>query len=251
MVRISLPTIEQPESECGPAALWMVLRAYGLVISVDEIAAAASSPVKWRDWYYRLGTVALRKGFSATVQTLSTQILDPSWKRLSRAQLKRKLVLGRAFARKKASLPSAQQWRDPYLLVHPLAYELPEYDAALEFLAAGGAIAFEPLTTESIKQSLRRREPIIIGFNAPLLHGLPRSTGTRSDDLHGSDWEHVAVISGSNRRRLLIADTTRAYRRQDRYWIEADRLIEANLRQDLCTLMVGRPHAGQKKSISH
>jgi len=232
-MKIPLSRCKQLENECGPAALKSVLDYYNINVQLDDLTTEVSgqSPIKWRNWFYAMGSAALQRGLKAKVITLTTTIFDPTWYRLDKPQLLQKLKAELKVVQERLNTFKA---RDPYYFWHIPSYELAEIKAAISFIEHGGTIIFEPISKEKIFSYLRRRIPLLCGINPVLLHKIRRLP----NDVSGSAWGHIVTVSGYTRDKFWITDPSDWYAKKQIYQVDQDRLIESILRNDQQLLAV-------------
>ncbi len=247
MKKLNIKPILQIDDECAPACLATILEYFNIERSSDSIIKMIpkDSP-KWRDWLYWLGAVALRHQLAATVVTFSTQVIDPSWRNLSESKLLSKLRAELKFVR--SVMKSKKDPYQDYGLEHHPMVEYMELMAMINFLKAGGRIKIEPLTVALIESALASGNPVIASLDATILYrskrGLPKP-----DDVRGTTWGHVAVVSGFDSKNFYITDPSDWYSKQQKFSVPKDYLIEAVTRRDQNILIIkktpglGRPGA--------
>ena len=80
----------------------------------------------------------------------------------------------------------------------------------LEFLALGGVVRLEDLTTALIRRYLTSGRPILTGCSATYLHRTSREFGPQgvADDIRGQPQGHFVVLCGYDKetRQVLVAD---------------------------------------------
>jgi len=163
-----------------------------------------------------LGLHALRRGYEARLFTFNLRVFDPTWFGASKDYLVERL-----------RLRIEQETNDKRRLAG---------EAYLEFLAAGGELRFEDLTSALIRKYLKRGQPILTGLSATYLYRTPRERGTTKlewDDVHGEPTGHFVVLAGydAEERQVLVSDP---YHQNPlggahEYWVDVDRLVNAIL----------------------
>lgn len=230
--------IAQKTNECAPAALAMVLEFFGIAADDAKIAASVSSDSpKWRDWIYAMGLYARAQGLQATVPSLATQTIDPSWKDLSMDALKEKLTDELAFA------TAAEKGEEPYpfyFAEHTLRLEIPELRAAIAFLDAGGIIRVTPTSAALLDQHIRSGGFVIAAVDATIFYGVARGIGFDAHDTHGTTWGHVVLLHGVDDNEFHIADPATWFAKSQQYTVPKDQLIESVLRRDQNVLLLSR-----------
>jgi len=110
-------------------------------------------------------------------------------------------------------------------------------DAYIEFLAAGGTVHFEDLTTALLRKYLTKGVPIVAGLSSTYLYRCMREHGPKleDDDIRGDPQGHFVVLCGYDRenRTVLVADPMHpnpAFQGLT-YVVEIDRLV--------CSILLG------------
>lgn len=218
-LRLELDILTQPDdSSCGPTCLHAVYRYLGNPISLEGVLASAERLEDGGTLAVLLGYDALKRGYDATIYTYNLQVFDPSWRELGVEELTRKLE------------QQAELKTDKKLRAATRAY--------CRFLQAGGRVRFEDLNTTLIRRILARGVPVLTGLSSTYLYRTRRELeqGGRliSDDVLGHPMGHFVLLTGYDRtsRMILIADPwgiDETYPKSGRYWIGADRVLNAIL----------------------
>lgn len=219
---IKLNRLVQPRLECGPTALKMVMEYLsGKDYDLDEIIKDADSIQKYVDWDFKLGTAAIKRGFKATIFTLSIDFFDPTWHGLSRSQLLRKLRQRLKFVMKynKKDLHDGYIW---------WWYES-SLKAIIKFLEKGGKIVFKPITKELIISYLSKGVPVICPVNGSLMYGRKRFYRKTFDDVKGKYFGHVITATGYENNRFTLTDTYEGSKRNGLLKVDRDLLINSIL----------------------
>lgn len=188
---LRLDILPQPdETTCGPTCLHALYRYYGIQTDLATLIGEITRLENGGTLGVLLANHALRRGFSATIQTYNVRLFDPTWFSTPGVDLARKL---RAQARVKES---------KRLQASTKGY--------LEFLKLGGRVAFDDLTDETLFAPLSRGTPILTGLSATYLYRCPREYGDAGDfdDVRGVPQGHFVVLCGCDRRtrKVLVAD---------------------------------------------
>jgi hypothetical protein len=226
----------QPDDvTCGPTCLAQVYRYYGYDKGLRQVIDETARNADGGTLAVYLGTSALRNGFGATIYSYNLRVFDPTWRRLSRAALVRKLDRRLAVA----ASPKLRQALRAYA----------------EFLRLGGRVQFRELSKELLVRILGRRRPILCGLSATYLYQRKREHGKRYDDVRGMPVGHFVVISGYYPRtdRFVVRDPAShiPFSRSGKYSVEAQRLVAAILLGDVtydADLLVLTPSARRERS---
>lgn len=236
-VRLHITPIKQYDNECASACLTMVLKAYGVEVQQEEIIhqIPAETP-KWREWLYWVGVVARKYKCSAEIISMNTQILDPSWQKLSPQQLVSKLKKELMFIRNiKETKQEPYQY---YFKEHWIELEEWEIRAALSFLRVGGIINIISTTQQVISQKLSQGHLGIASVDAAILYQSVRGIPI-SNDVCGSTWGHVVVIAPSaSPFKVTVIDPADWYTPKQKFFIPYGLLIESILRRDQNILFI-------------
>ena len=177
--KLELEILAQPDdSSCGPTCLHAVYRYYGETIPLLQVIRETGMLETGGTLAVQLGIHALRRGYSAEINTYNLAVFDPSWFQTN-TDLAAKL-------RAQAAVKS-----DPRLQHATNAY--------LEFLALGGVIRMEELSTTLLRGHLAAGRPILTGLSATYLYECPREIGEtvlHYDDIHGQPTGHFVVLCG-------------------------------------------------------
>lgn len=230
----------QHPMECGPACLFAILKQYNINNITEEeiILMASKNSFKQRDWLYRLGVVAQKEGLKAYAITLSTSVIDLSWRKLKMADLLKKLKKRKLWFNKIKRNPKIVS--SEYLAEHELRINIAELEAMIEYIKQGGFIKLQPLTLEIIKKNISQNKYIIAALDATIAFNSPRILKNKVDDIKGSTWGHIIIINGYNNNKLKIANPSRKYTGRYYDWLDGEMVIEAIIRRDRDVLVVGK-----------
>jgi len=162
-----------------------------------------------------LGLHALRRGFRAQIQTYNLDVFDPTWFSNPRIKIEERL---------QAQLDVKGGGKIGLVT-----------RAYLDFMQAGGKLAFGDLTPGLLRRHLVRRRPILTGLSATWLYRSAREVGPpmRYDDVRGEPTGHFVVLVGydPNEREVFVADPLlpNPVSPDHIYSVEIDRLVNAIL----------------------
>ncbi len=229
----------QQPSECGPACLFAILKHYNINNITEEeiILMASKNSFKQRDWLYRLGIIAQKKGLKTSVITLSTSVIDLSWRKLKTVDLLKKLKKRKFWFDKIKRNPKIVSLE--YLAEQELQINIAEIEAMIEYIKEGGLIKLQPLTLEVIKKNITQDRYIIAALDATIIFNSSRILKNKVDDIKGSTWGHIVIINGYNNNKLKIANPSQRYTGRYYDWLDSDMVIEAIVRRDRNVLVVG------------
>jgi hypothetical protein len=209
--RIALDILSQPdETTCGPTCLHAVYRYYGDDISLKQVVSEAHLLEGGGTLEVLLACHALRRGYRATIYTYNLQVFDPTWFAHPHINLSAKL-------RQQIKVKSSKK-----LKVATQAY--------LEFLALGGRLRFQDLTTALLRKYLKRNQPILCGLSSTYLYHCAREFGAALDfdDIRGEPTGHFVVLCGYDlhNRHVFVADPLmHPSGKGQLYEVDIDRLI--------------------------
>ena len=214
----------QPDDvTCGPTCLKKVYHFYGRDVPLEQVLEGVDRDQEGGTLAVNLAIAALGRGFRARIISYNLRLFDPTWARLGREGLIEKLRLRIPHLRDAKSERAAR--------------------AYVQFLEAGGEMAFVELTPRLLKGILDSNRPILSGLSATYLYRMPRERHDPKthelldDDVAGDPVGHFVVISGYSQRgrRFTVRDPSAhaPTDRQGRVEVEAQRLINAILLGDL------------------
>jgi hypothetical protein len=180
----------QPDDiSCGPACLHGVYRYFGDELPLARLVGEIPMLEEGGTLEVLLGIHALRRGYRVRLFTYNLRVFDPTW------------------------------FRDPGMISTKLRAQIDAHPkpkvalasrAYVEFLALGGEIRFQDLTTALLREPLKRGIPILTGLSATFLHRSPRERpGTnQEDDVLGAPVGHFVVLCGYDpeSREVRVAD---------------------------------------------
>lgn len=228
-ILLDVQRFSQPDGvTCGPTCLAKVYRYYGYEKPLDDIIAETPRNPDGGTLAVNLGISALKNGFRPALYPFGLQIFDPTWRRLPRRELIKKLerryqaVSGRRFRR--------------------------AVSAYIAYLNLGGRIVFREPTIGLLVGLLRRGHPILTGLSATHLYRTPREYEERYDDVRGDPTGHFVVISGYHpgQNKFVVVDPFEnvPFNKSGKYQVAAERLIAAillgDVTYDAVLLVVGR-----------
>ena len=226
-MKLEIPIIYQQPKECGVACLQMVLSYYGNKVSTRKlIEACSTNSLKGGDWYFRLGSAAIRLGFQAEVITRTTRIFDPSWFNQTNSFLVDKLLA------EKEHFVSAKRGK----------WAINEVEAAIAFLENNGQLRFSPISRDLIIEHLDSQIPVIAPVNANLIiQGLKRRRSGQEDDVQGHKIGHVVLVIGYDDEHFIVNDPggdEMQLTKKASYKVDQDELVESVLRSDMHLLVI-------------
>jgi hypothetical protein len=162
-----------------------------------------------------LGSHALERGYKVTIHTYNLQVFDPTWFQEGALPVAGKL---RALAESRT---------DRKLRSAARAY--------IEYLALGGALRFEDLTSDLLRKYLKRGIPVLTGLSSTFLYRAARELpGTNdADDVRGHPAGHFVVLSGYREisREVRVSDPwhPNPVSAGGTYWVSMSRVINSIL----------------------
>lgn len=216
--RLHLEMLPQPNDfTCGPTCLHAVYNYHGKDLSLNQVINQVHYLDNGGTLAVLLGLDALKQGFKATIYTYNLYIFDPSWLKLKKKQIIKKLKL-QLEVKHSARLAMATK-------------------AYIEFLELGGKIKQKDLNPGLIRKFLRKDIPVLTGLNATYLYGCKRERDEGDkmvyDDIGGYSAGHFVVLCGYDKQKktVLVADPLHNNPTfNDQYYeVKLERLINAIL----------------------
>ncbi len=236
---IQLDILAQPDDEsCGPTCLHALYKYYGDDVPLKKVITEIQRADYGGTLIEILACHALHRGYDAMIYTYHVQMFDPTWfaddgglhdpagvRELLRAQLEVKK-------------------NTPRLATATKAYR--------EFLARGGQLKMEDLSTALLSKHIGEGTPIMTGLSSTFLYRERRIVGTSmEDDVRGVPQGHFVMLVGfdSAKREVTIADPLddNPPFHANRYRLPVARLINAVLLGILthdANLLVIKPRYG-------
>lgn len=215
--RLHLAMLSQPdETTCGPACLHAVYNYYGDYIPLDRVVNEVKNLKGGGTLEVFLACHALRRGYSAKIYTYNLTVFDPTWF-VADVDIHGKLE-AQMKAKDKPKLHTATE-------------------GYLEFLALGGELRFEDLTTSLIRKYLNKNTPVLAGLSSTYLYQSSREYGPQGDwdDVGGEATGHFVALCGYDRssRNVLVADpmSPNPFSESHYYEMSIDRV--------LCAILLG------------
>ena len=190
-VRLPYSILPQPDdSTCGPTCLHSIYRYYGDEIPLEQVIAEVTMLEAGGTLAVLLASHALRRGYEAIIYTYKLQLFDPSWMVAGGPDLSERL---------RAQMACKP---DERLQVASRAY--------LDFLALGGELRMEDLTSRLLRRYVKSSTPVITGLSSTYLYRTPREHGENCDydDIRGEPTGHFVVLCGYHKesRTIQLAD---------------------------------------------
>jgi len=204
-IKLRIPYFKQRKITCGPSSLQQVLTYYGKKITLDEILKEVKM-FKYGTWTSYLGIYAIKHGFNAKRIYYDVNYIDPSWFKLSRDRLIRKLQV--ALKKEKSKIR-----KDGII-------------SLLDYLKTNGKIIFQIPSKKLLIDYLRRKIPIIMCLSSTILYKRRRfdlKKDKRSE--YGKPVGHFVVIGGYKNGNFIINDPHARY--GGVYEVSEDKLIFA------------------------
>ena len=216
---LPLEILPQPsDTSCGPTCLHAVYRYYGDAIGLEQIIAEVPTLQDGGTLAVLLGCHALRRGYRGTIYTYDLQVFDPTWFAQAEVEPRAGTPTPPGAVDQRAGTPTPPGAVDLSAKLSEQARCEDKRDARLatftqgylEFLALGGVVRLEDLTTALIRRYLTSGRPILTGCSATYLHRTSREFGPQgvADDIRGQPQGHFVVLCGYDKetRQVLVAD---------------------------------------------
>jgi hypothetical protein len=238
--RLHLEIQPQPDFvTCGPTCLQSIYNYYQDPIALEQVIEEVPQLEDGGTLAVVMACHALKRGYHATIYTYNVQVFDPTW-----------------FAREAppmaARLAAQRDAADSYRVRMAC-------DEYLDFLALGGKLRMEDLTSELIRRFLKSSRPILTGLSATYLYRAKRELGRDSipDDVRGVPVGHFVVLCGydQSRRTVFVADPLHPnpFASEQTYAIEIDRVKNAVLLGIVtydANLLIIEPRTNRKRASS-
>lgn len=200
--------VTKASGSCGPSSIQQILHYYGIEKSLKEImnemklfdSGGTSSDGA-------MGDYLLKQGFKVRIYTLDTKMFDPTWFKLSKKDLKKKLMEAHKISR---------------------GFKKYSYNSFIEFLDHGGKIEFKVITLKEIKEILNMIFPLMAGVDDSSLYSFKRSRKTFHDDeFKGKPWGHELVIAGYKKDKIFVVDPfpRNPFSKDGKYFVDAEKLL--------------------------
>jgi len=189
--RLELEILRQPDdTTCGPTCLQAIYRFHGDEVPLGQVIGEVERLEHGGTYAVYLGRHAIARGYDVTLYTWNLEVFDPTWFLLSRDGLAARL-------RERTKLKTQSKIGRTHR-------------AYLDYIAQGGEVAFEDLTTKLIRKFLNRGTPILTGLSSTFLYRAMREFGDamEDDDVRGEPQGHFVVLCGYDKddRTVLVAD---------------------------------------------
>lgn len=178
-IKLKIPLKRQPDDvTCGPTCLQSIYGFFHDGISLESVIHEVSMLEDGGTFASKLGTHALKRGYSADIWSFNVHIFDPSWFDLLPPAMIAKLKQQKQ-AKKNKKLRYAS-------------------DGYLDFLENGGKIHFEDLTSALLVSLLQDGGPIIVGLSSTYLYRSEREDPKTnvSNDIVGRPAGHFCLLTG-------------------------------------------------------
>ena len=216
-VQLKVPRLKQKPFTCGPSSLQQVFAYYGIKKSINQLLKEIKL-YKKGTFDGQLGLCALENGFKAIIIDYNLHAYDPTWFKLSKKALIKKLK--QSLKHRKGEYKTKVQW-------------------LIKYFEAGGNIKFEIVTPELIKSYLKKKIPVIVCLMMTSLYKekrritIKQKKGRRSikSDLKGKPAGHYLVVSGYDGDKLFVTDPyyNIPYSKKGEYKISSKELIASIL----------------------
>lgn len=169
------------ETTCGPTCLNSMYAFLKKPIPIKETI----SEVRYLDTGGTMGEAlainALENGLQATVYTHNLHVFDPTWFKLSKDNLIKKL-------KKQARAPKTLKIKKSSKLY-------------IDHLKLGGKVRFKHLTAEFLYNLLVEKGPVIVGLSSTYLYMCERERNDDNeyDDIYGSPQGHFVILGGMSK----------------------------------------------------
>lgn len=199
---------EQVGPNCGPNALAQLMSFYGKEVDPLELVKQTRMMGDFGTWDADIGKTATLYGFKPRIITLNINTFTPQWYSLGKQALIKKLQQRAKKVKGKLQKQNAQSFVD--------------------YLRAGGKLAFKPISREFLIDRLKKR-PIIVGLSSTYLYKLPPKKQQKID----ADFEngHFVVLDGYDPKTDKFSVVDPWYKipfsKSGRYKLKSDELIAA------------------------
>lgn len=220
MINLTMQT--QPDDEtCGPTCLHAIYHYYNYDMSLQKVVNTVKRAASGGTLAALLGNHALKNNFNATIYVNNLDVFDPTW--FHHGEASAQLLINKLEAQ-------MQIKHDVGIVQSSIAYQ--------KFLRRGGAVKFQTLNVQLLKNYFDKKIPILTGLSATYLYFSAREHFTTEgisyyDDVGGTPCGHFVVLCGydDHRKHVIVADPHRENPlSHDHYYkVSSHRLINAIL----------------------
>ncbi|MCJ8163632.1 peptidase-C39 like family protein [Pontibacter sp. E15-1] len=215
MIPIKIHT-QPDDSTCGPTSLHAVYRYFKDPISLSEVIKEVPYLDEGGTLEVLLACHALQRGYRARIYTYNLHIFDPTWFKLSNAEIILKLEQ-QMDGKKGSKLQRASR-------------------AYIDFLGLGGELRCRDLTKTMLREYFERDIPLLTGLSATHLYQSAREIvdehdNSIYDDVYGFPTGHFVVLCGfaDDPKYIVVADPYRENPsfKDNYYEVKASHLINS------------------------
>lgn len=187
-MKLNVPRFEQENDWfCGPAVLQSVLAYYGINKSQKEIATESNATKKYGSFLSDMVLFARKSGLKTNLILFDTEIIDPTWTKLSKKELAEKLS-----KRLRATKPNKKRKHT--------------YKSLIKYLKNGGTVSLETPKKALLVESLKNnRLPVISLCNKAFYKTIRKYKG-KPNDIKGISGGHFVIVKGYQKRKFFIVD---------------------------------------------
>jgi hypothetical protein len=190
-LKLQVPYFKQKKMTCGPSCLQQVLAYYGIKITLDEILKEVKM-FKYGTWINYLGIYAAEHKFKVKLICNNVHYIDPSWFKLPRIKLIKKIQTALKKERNKMR-------KDGFF-------------SLLDYLKTNAEIIFQIPSKKILINCLKKNVPIIICLSSTVLRGRKRFDFKKNKHSeYGEPTGHFVVISGYKNNNFIITDPSVKY----------------------------------------
>jgi len=129
MIKLDVPRFEQTKMMCSPYSFKQVFSYYNDEVDINELKKESQSRIDAGTWFSLPVLFAKKRGYRVDVYSNYLGVFDPTWSKLSKKEMAKKLMQRYQFKKK----------------------EKGQYIGLVEFLKKGGNLYLKPITKEVIK----------------------------------------------------------------------------------------------------
>ncbi len=174
------------DTTCGPTCLDGIYNYLNMQIPIKKTIAEVRYLDTGGTMGEALGINALENGLKSTIYTHNLHVFDPTWFKLSKANLIKKL-------KRQCNAPKTLKIRKSSKLY-------------IDYLKLGGKVKFSILDREFLHKLLVERGPLIVGLSATYLYRCERERNDDNeyDDIHGSPQGHFVILAGMSKKGTQV-----------------------------------------------
>ncbi|MFH0836749.1 MAG: C39 family peptidase [Candidatus Aenigmatarchaeota archaeon] len=190
-IRLKIPYCKQKEMTCGPSCLQQIFAYHGKIVDLDDIIKILDKKkgfVLTGTSTWHLGFCADAFGYKSDVISYDVNIIDPTWMKLSKKELVKKIT--------------------KRIILEKLSFSKTRLMAMQDYILYGGSYSFTMPSKDILLKYLKKKIPVIIRLCSTLLYNNSRIdwNSCKFNDIKGYPFGHYVVVSGYENGHFIITD---------------------------------------------